>query len=268
MRTFSPEEIRHHIVIGSSRGLGAALVKELLKEGTNYVIGVARTGKAGIESEQGRLDEKRYQHVELDITSDNSVEVLKEVCSSLPPVPVCVYYNAAFIVQDIERGLHINVKLAEESNKVQIDGLGHTLKAFEGHLLGYGGVLVGLSSVWSLTPPFSLPWISYPATKAYLDMTMRCLRIFWKNRVYVMTVHLGHLDNLGSSRLPRWLSPTYDMTAEKIVRTVSGKKMPRDMYYPPVYRIFYNYLFRIIPERVFTGLFLVLQRFARAAEGK
>jgi len=260
------KQIKYYIVIGSSRGLGAAMVEELLKNEFYQVIGVARTKLEDVKTHKEWIATKRYRHVVLDIASSECSEILKGLCAYFSDVPICVIFNAACIKQDVTPDHFVDIKASKENNCVGINGLGYILKAFEGHFFKNGGLLVGISSVWGMTPPLSLPWMAYPATKAYLDMTMRCLRIFWKKKVDVVTIHLGHLDNSGASRLPRWLSPTYPMTAKKIIRAISGKQAPRDMYCPSIYRIFYNYLFRIVPDSLFIWLFTVLYRFAKTAE--
>ena len=149
---------------------------------------------------------------------------------------------------------------------MNINGFGCIIKAFENHLLQNGGVLVGISSVWSMTPPLSLPWVSYPATKVYLDMAMRCLRIFWKDKVKVMTVHIGHVDNFGTSNLPRWLTPTYTIAAKKISKALSKNRIPRDVYCPLLYRIFYNYFFRFVPDSILSRISIFFYQFAKKME--
>lgn len=248
------ESMKYYIVIGSSRGLGAALVEELLKDRSCQVIGVARTKLEHIKAHKRWLDTGRYCHVELDITSGRcKEELLRVVGSELPQKPICVIFNAALVVSDMNEAHTIHYDIFEEITRVGINGLINVLSAFEGHLLTYGGVLVGISSVSALCPPILDPRVAYPASKAYLGMVFRCLRIAWREKVKVVIAHLGHIrssDDFSS----RWRVPTYSMVGAKLIRILSGKRIPNEINYPFVYAIMYKFVFTLLPDSVYVWL--------------
>src|SRR3989338_7068293 len=174
---------RYSIVVGCSQGLGAAMVEELLKIESTRVIGIARRGLEEVETLTSFSASGRYSHVKLDITSSNCRKVLMSVASEIPHEPLCIYFNAAHVANDVRGDGTIDFAVFDNINTLGIGGLGNVIEAFEGHLLKYGGDLVGISSFSALVPPVNEPRVAYPASKAYLDMLLRCLSAVWGNKV-------------------------------------------------------------------------------------
>ena len=251
--------MKYCIIIGSSRGLGAAMVEEFLKDESCFIIGVARTSLEKIHDHEKWIASERYRHVELDITAPNCIESLKLICSEIPREPICIIFNAAIVKADFEEDSSINFGTFDEINRVGIDGLGNVLNAFEEQLLDYGGILVGISSFSALAPPVFEPRVAYPASKAYLDMTLRSLRPAWKKKVKIVTVHLGHIGGSGSTFFSSLMvPPTYSRAARKIVRKVMSRRTPTEINYPLLYCIVYRYLFKFIPDVIYLLLFRLL----------
>ena len=246
--------MQHYIVVGSSRGLGAALVTELLRQEAAQVIGLARTKLADVPQAQQWQAAGRYRHVAIDLGAPQTLPVLKAVCAEMPPVPVCVIFNAAAIQQDVKANGALDYETVRQINRVNIDGLTQVLEAFEAHLLTYRGAVVGISSVWGVTPPLGLPWIAYPASKAYLNLFCRCLRVAWQKQVPVMTVHLGVIGGGGASTLATLAVPTYQMAAQKIVRSIAAGKGRRNLRYPLWQAAVYQCL-RLLPDALLARLF-------------
>lgn len=241
--------VKNWIIIGSSRGLGAALVEELLHQTSSHIIGVARTSAEDIKNYEKWIKTGRYQHIQLDIASSQSRKILKSISQDFTPDPIGVIFNAAHMDQDIKPDHSIDFQVFEQVNRVGINGIGNTLFAFEQHLREYGRILVGISSVSALAPPV-IPKLAYPSTKAYLDMMFRCLRTTWPEKVKFVTAHLGHIGNWDDT-FSQWNVPTYAMTASKIVRAISGSKIPNEINYPLLYAIMFKYIFPLLPDSVY-----------------
>ncbi len=251
----------YYVVIGSSRGLGAALVHELIKEESNRILGVSRTEYAQIDHYDQLSLTKRYQHVKLDITLPGALELMFSCFSRLPKEPVCVIFNAALQGTDIRNDGSINFDVFEEVNRIGIEGLYNVLGAAQNHLLTYGGMFVGISSLSALIPPVQDPRVAYPSTKAYLDMVLRCLRALWGKQVEFVTVHLGHMrDNKNSSQRG---VPTYSKVAQKIVRSIAGSQVPSVIGYPFLYSFVYKYVFSFLPDNVYVWLLSFFLRIKR-----
>lgn len=248
-------EIRHCIIIGSSRGLGAALVEEFLNKTTHQIIGIARTKLEEIKNHKTWIASGRYCHVEIDISSYKSRETLRYISEKLPYGPVCVIFNSAHIEKDINKDQTINYSAFDAVNRVGINGFGNILFAFEPHFLKYGGILVGISSFWGTVSPLFLPWIAYPASKAYLNMALRCLRVAWRNHVKTVIVNIGRIEEPEKSNLPRWVIPPYSLAAGKIVSSLLSEKIPNVIDYPLWHAVVYRYILRFVPDIVYSWIF-------------
>jgi NAD(P)-dependent dehydrogenase (short-subunit alcohol dehydrogenase family) len=251
---------KYCIVIGASRGLGAAIVEEFLKKESYQVIGVARTGIEKIKEKDRSVASGRYRHLELDITSPECTETLSSICSDLPQEPLCIIFNAALVEPDVNKDHSINYAILKEINRVGIDGLVNVLNAFEAHLLTYGGVLVGISSFSALLPPLYEPRVGYPASKAYLDMALRCLRAEWGKKVKVVNVHLGHLGEPRDFLFSRWLVTSYQRAAKKIVESISDEKLPNEINHPFLYSLVYRFIHSFVPDFIYFRLFQPLAK--------
>lgn len=243
---------KYCIIIGSSRGLGAAMTEELLERGGVEVIGVARTGIKEIRGAHRWIASKRYRHIALDIAEPESVAALKEAAKGFGNDAICVIFNSAVVQADV-RGITVEGAVSARINRVGVDGLTNCIEAFQDHLLKWGGVFVGISSFSALTPPVYEPRVAYPASKSYLDMTLRCLRVFWHGRCAVVTVHLGHLvdkTNSGTS----FPAADYRTAAGKIITKISGDKIPDEINYPFLYCLAYRYFLSFVPDSVYFGI--------------
>jgi len=247
--TSKSKKIRNFIVIGSSRGLGAAIVNELIKNESFNIIGISRTDFEELPDFEEWKALNRYEHIKLDITSQNCVEVLSALNSKFPEEAFCVMFNAAFIKSDVNNN-NINYDIFNEINSVGITGFKNVLESFVSHLLNYGGIFVGISSYSAFIPPVFTPKVAYPATKAYLDMALRSLRLIWKDKVAVVTVHLGHMRESAEGVVFPKITLTYSKAAKKIVSSITAPKVAEEINIPFLYNIVYRYFLRYIPDRV------------------
>lgn len=242
------------LVVGTSRGLGAALVERLLNLGFTPIIGISRTGIEHLRQyDWARSD--RYRHVELDVSSQDAAERLHDVVAELPPGPLLVIYNAASVKSDIRADGRLDFGVFKEVNEVGVTGLGHVLQAVEGHLLGHGGTFVGISSYAALAPPVRAARIAYPASKAYLDMALRSLRHAWRGRARVVIAHLGHIGGSEKGTFSRWICPSYATTAHRILKALTSERVTEEINYTFPYAIVYKYLLPFLPESLYFFLF-------------
>jgi NAD(P)-dependent dehydrogenase (short-subunit alcohol dehydrogenase family) len=241
------------LVVGSSRGLGAALVEALLRAGAAKVLGVARTPLAAI-AHHGWAADRRYQHLKLDVTASGAAGRLEAAVAALPPGPLLVIHNAAAVKSDLTPGGGIDWATLEEINRVGVTGLATTLRATEPHLLARGGILVGISSYAAVAPPVRDPRLAYPASKAYLDMALRTLRQRWRGRVRVVTVHLGNLGSAPPRGWRRLIEPSYAMAATRIVRALGTPRGPERIGYPWPFALVYGLLVPLVPDRLYFAI--------------
>ena len=105
--------MKQYIVIGSSKGLGAALVENLLLK--NYeVIGLARTPFTEIKNYGSWSRTGRYKHIQLDLTSPECSQTLREIISGLPKKPIGLIFNAALVMSDVNPDSSIKFKVFKD----------------------------------------------------------------------------------------------------------------------------------------------------------
>jgi NAD(P)-dependent dehydrogenase (short-subunit alcohol dehydrogenase family) len=245
------------VITGVSRGLGSSLVDAFLHHTSCHIIGVARTAPERIPNYETWQATGRYRHIQLDIASPQCCKVLSTLVQQLPAEPLGVILNAAHVEQDIAENHSLKYDVFHQVNQVGITGMGYVMAAFESHLLAYGGMVAGISSLWGTVPPLFLPWLAYPASKAYLNMAFRCLRANWRNRVNVVVIHIGNIEDATRASLPNWLVPKYSMAAEKIMRKLIKPKARKNIHYPLWHAAVYGIILRFIPEKMYAWLFQI-----------
>ncbi|HWR97339.1 MAG TPA: SDR family oxidoreductase [Candidatus Methanoperedens sp.] len=243
------------VVIGSSRGLGAALVEALLERPGAIVAGLARTPLAGIPGADRWQATGRYAHHVADLADPAAGAVLARLAASLPRGPLTLIFNAAFLERDVLADGRIDFGRFDLTNRVNVDGFGRTLAAFQELLFASGGLVVGVSSINAVKPPILEPRVAYGPTKAYLSMALRTLALAWPRRIRCMEARFGHIGaDPGSSLLVRVCVPTYRRAARALIARASRRSPPRQWTYPFAYRLAYNCLLRLIPDAVLVRL--------------
>ena len=169
-----------------------------------------------------------------------------------------VVYNAAIVRSDMTRDGFFVPDIAREVDRVGIDGLRNAVASFQEHLNRWGGIFAGISSFSALMPPVADLRVAYPASKAYLDMALRCLRLPWRGKVKVMTVHLGHFTPEGRNVMFWQAVPTTIMVARKIASELMARSVPDEVNYPLHYALAYKYLLPHLPDSLYSGLLSLL----------
>jgi NAD(P)-dependent dehydrogenase (short-subunit alcohol dehydrogenase family) len=242
------------VVIGSSRGLGAALVDELLRQGAQSVVGVARTQIQDVAAGSEWLAGGRYRHVTTDVGRPECVPALLKALGTLAPEPVTVIFNAACFALDVREDGSFDHEAYREVNRVGVDGLGYVLRTFDEHWRVHGGMLVGISSINVWRPPVLARRIAYGASKAYLDMLLRNVALGWAGRVRTVRCHLGHIGDEGRDHgaLPAFLKPSYRDAARELVRILGRERVPAEYTYPQIYRWLYRVALAPVSDAFFA----------------
>ena len=259
-RSAAPRPLGGCLVVGSSRGLGAALAARLLEVSNAPVVGVARTPFAAVAEHQVWARSDRYCHLALDIAAPDAVPTIEGALGRLPSGPCLVIHNAAVVRSDLGPDGEIDWPALGEVNRIGITGLVNVVRAVEPRLRAEGGVLAGISSYAALAPPVRDPRLAYPASKAYLDMVLRVLRHLWRARVRVVTVRLGHIAEGERRGLAGLLCPSYARAAARIVAALTGRRVPETIDYPWPYALVYRRVLPFVPDRVYFTLFERLLR--------
>ena len=241
------------LVTGASRGLGAALVEGLLARGAPTVVGVARATREDMLARHRWAIDPRYWHVACDLTHPDSVHQLAAGIERIADGPLLVVHNAAAVRSDVGADGTIDFAAWDEVTATAVGGLGHLLRATQGRLLAGGGTFAGISSFAALAPPVIDPRVAYPATKAHLDVTLRALRLAWRGRVRVVTVHLGHIGGADEGWRARLLRPSYRVAAEHVVAALVRPVVPERIALTWPYRLVFRYALPLVPDAIYAA---------------
>lgn len=244
-----------YIIIGASRGLGASLVGKCLENGLE-VIGIGRTSEDKIENMEVWQKTKRFRYVRTDIGEPLSVEKMKSIIGMCEGRPVCIIFNAAIIDSDVGSDGAIMFDIFKNVNHVGVNGFGHVLEAFSDYLVSHGGMFIGISSISAWMPPVGGNKIAYPASKAYLDMALRSLRLLWDKKVHVMTVHLGSIGGSGS-----FFIPGYNAVAQRLIKAFICGRPPESICISAPYCIAYG-IMKNMPDRIISGAIAITRSLA------
>ncbi|MFT5526722.1 MAG: NAD(P)-dependent dehydrogenase (short-subunit alcohol dehydrogenase family) [Pirellulaceae bacterium] len=158
------------LVTGVSRGLGAAMVKELV-ERDNIVVGCARSENAILKLRTEYPGQHRFDQV--NVASDEEVAAWANDVLQTHGPPDLLLNNAALINANASVW---NVPVAEFSQliDVNIKGVYHVLRSFVPAMIGRGsGVIVNFSSGWGRSAAAEVG--PYCATKWAIEGLTRSL---------------------------------------------------------------------------------------------
>lgn len=244
----------YYVVIGASRGLGAALVENCLLQDKAMVIGIGRSEPGQLADVQRWLRSGRFRYCRVDIAGQDARHKLEEISRELPPERVCIILNAAVIASDMQGDGRLMGGAYDEVSQVPVTGLGQVLSAFGEHLRAHRGILVGISSTVVWSPLLADRMIAYPASKAFLTAALRSLRLYWRGKVDIMTVYLGHVGRKKYGHLPFWIVPSYEGAAQKIVQATGRSRVPSSISYPFITTAAYRIL-GCLPDSIANRIF-------------
>lgn len=230
------------LVIGSSDGIGLALVRKLLGLG-HRVTGVSRSPlaperlAAGPEASSAVASDiapdiasgavSGYRHVVADVRDPAYRDRLSEACAELGAIDVCVYCAGIGVLLDLDRPDEL-----EESDVFEVNllGLVRTVEVVLPRMLAArSGHVIGLSS---LADGFLDPRApSYGASKAGMSSYLHGLGLAVRARgVFVTNVRFGFVDTKMAKSDVRPFMITAEAAAEHVLRCM--ERRPRRYSYP------------------------------------
>jgi NAD(P)-dependent dehydrogenase (short-subunit alcohol dehydrogenase family) len=221
------------LVIGSSDGIGLALVRALLGRGRR-VAGVSRSPlsaeRLGLPSEAAA----GYRHVIADVRDpayrDRLSETVAEIIGELGGVDVCVY--CAGVGEPLDLGQVVETGRLEDSEVFEVNLLGLVRTAevvLPGMLAAGRGHVIGLSSLADAFPDPGAP--SYGASKAGMSAYLDRLGLAVRSRgVFVTSVRFGFVDTKMAKSDVRPFLITPEAAADRILRCMARR--PRRLSHP------------------------------------
>ncbi|ACY12961.1 SDR family NAD(P)-dependent oxidoreductase [Haliangium ochraceum] len=208
------------LIIGSSDGIGLALVRALLARGYQ----VAGLSRSPLPAERVGDGAERYQHLALDVRDPAYRAHVAELCQRLGALDLCIY--AAGIGDSLALDqLDENAHLAGERPvfAVNLMGLVDCIEVVLPRMLARGrGHIIGLSSQADGFPDGGAP--SYGASKAGMSAYLERLALAVRARgVAVTNVRLGFVDTKMAKADVRPFLITPEAAAERILRCLRRK---------------------------------------------
>ena len=175
--------MKHVIVSGCARGIGAAVAERFLREGW-YVTGMSRTAP---EKVLARFDTDRFHYVQGDICSgEDRARLLREAAEGFGPV--CSLVNVAGVAPKVRADL---LEMTEESYDYVMDintrGTFFLTQAVANHMIRNlpegesRGTICNISSLSAYTS--SVNRGEYCISKAGVSMITNCLPTGWRAAV-------------------------------------------------------------------------------------
>lgn len=254
-------QFKNYIVIGASKGLGAALVEELLENEQFFVFAVSRTSAEEIPDYEQWQKSGRFRYFQADISDKEEVSKLTDINNFIKDEQACIIFNAACLKTDVDHNNFIDFQTLREVKNTGIDGLINILEVFQSNLLTYGGVFVGISSFSTISPAICPGMIAYRAAKTFLNTLIDDLRFTWRNNknIKIMTVNLGYMRKNKANPFLELLFPSYTRVAKKIIKTVHSNNIPKELNYTFLYNIVYRF-FALMPSIIYYFTFHIVLR--------
>ncbi|MBX9710784.1 MAG: SDR family oxidoreductase [Xanthobacteraceae bacterium] len=194
------------LVSGANRGIGAAVVRELLKAGVRKVYAGARHPNSLPD-----FGDKRVVPLQLDVTNDASVKAAADTAKDID-VLVNNAGTAAF-----NDWMTATRDVIDADMNTNFFGTLRVIRAFAPHLVNRGsGIIANVISVVGLAP---VPALSgYSASKAALQSLTQALRgTLKKSGVAVIGIYPGPIDTDLAKNIPMEKA-TPEHAAANIVR--------------------------------------------------
>jgi short-subunit dehydrogenase len=214
------------LVIGSSDGIGLALVRALLGRGF-AVVGLSRSPLAperlGLTPELAA----GYRHLVADVRDPAYRDRLSEICDQLGAIDLCVYCAGIGVALDLDA---LGEIAESDVFEVNLIGLVRTIEVVLPRMLSAAsGHIIGLSS---LADTFLNPGApSYGASKAGMSAYLDALGLAVRARgVFVTSVRFGFVDTKMAKSEVRPFMITPEAAARHILRCMARR--PRRYSHP------------------------------------
>ncbi|MEW6368492.1 MAG: SDR family oxidoreductase [Acidobacteriota bacterium] len=222
------------LITGASSGIGAALARELARQGASLALLARRTDRLESLAEEIRGMGRRAISVTCDVSRDDDINrAVGLVLADLGQIDVAVA-NAGFgVVGRIER---LAVEDFKRQFEVNVFGVLRTLWATLPELKRRQGTFVMVGSVAGYLPgPRTSAYASSKAAVHSLSASL-CAELASDGVAVVLispgyvTSEIRQVDNLGRFHaeapdpVPRWLAMHADVAAKKIARGIARKR--------------------------------------------
>ena len=243
---------RRAIIVGASRGIGAALAQRLAAEGYSLAL-LARQADLldalckEINAQAGETRASYYVH---DVTDYDSVpNLLKEITAALGGLDLFIYNAGIVFPSGLKHYEFDKDRRITEVNYMgalawlnPVAGLFHRQKS---------GQIVGISSVAGERGRVGTP--AYNASKAALSTYLEALRNRLTRRgVHVLTVKAGYiLTDMTAGRKNLYFAISAERAAAEICRAIRRRRQV--IYVAPIWRLV-MFVVRNIPSIIFRRL--------------
>jgi NAD(P)-dependent dehydrogenase (short-subunit alcohol dehydrogenase family) len=198
------------LVTGANRGIGAAIVNEMLKAGVAKVYATARDPKT-----MPAFGDSRVVALQLDITSDSSVNT---VASAVKDVDILVNNAGSLAFGDY---VSSSMETFEDDMRTNYFGTLRVLRAFTPQFVARkSGTIANVSSVVGLS---AVPLMAgYSASKAAVHSITQSLRgTLEKHNITVIGIYPGPIETDLAKPVPFADKATPEQAAVNIVKSIA-----------------------------------------------
>jgi len=198
------------LVTGANRGIGAAIVQEMLKAGVAKIYATARDPQT-----LPVFEDSRVVALKLDITSDASVDAVANIAKD---VDVLVNNAGTLAFGDY---ISNDLETFEDDMRTNFFGTLRVLRAFTPQFVARkSGTIANISSVVGLS---AVPMMAgYSASKAAVHSITQSLRgTLEKDNITVIGIYPGPIDTVLATQVPYPEKATPEYAAINIVKGIA-----------------------------------------------
>lgn len=152
------------LITGTNRGLGEAIIKNVLKQERSFVISVARSVT---EEQEQHIKSNRLIHVSQDLSEELQLESIENAFNKFPPEANIVFINNASIIGPIATLEAMNTESIKKSIAVNVTSPLMLLHFLVSHFFNRN---IDFINITSGAANLSIPhWSLYASSKAYLN---------------------------------------------------------------------------------------------------